>query len=139
MYNIVVFCRIWENFMFETNKEINARYLQLESKIKSLMLYLNFDLTLLGSRYLKRILVLLCINPKCIHRISSTIMKTISDEEKTTVPSIDKNIRWSIKKAYEKGNIKNLTYFKKLNKTPTSMQLIYWLFDYFICEYIYWI
>ena len=126
------------NINFISNKD-KEKYILIEGRIKSVLAYLNFDHTLLGSEYLKKILTFLFVNPKCIHKLSSTIMKTLAEEENSSVLAIDKNIRWSIKKAYNTGNIKEISYFNKLNKIPTTMQVIYWLFDYFICEYIYWI
>ena len=102
----------------------------LEKKIKLLLMSIGFDFSLLGSHYVKEIVVFVVKNPKQIHCLSSGVMKRISTVYEHSVKCIDKDIRWAINKAYNTGLLKKISIFS-YGSVPTIKQLINWLFDYF--------
>ena len=104
---------------------------KLQKKIKANMAYLGFDFSLIGSHLIKEMLLQIIQSPTYIHAFSSSVMKEMANRYNYAVKSIDRDIRWSISKAYTKGILKDIPYFTG-GRAPTIKQLVNWFFDFFI-------
>lgn len=98
--------------------------------IKKVLTYIGFDLSLNGTKYLKDILLKVFATPMLLHSINSEVMKKVAEDYGTTKISVDRDVRWSILKAYSRGILGYVPCFAN-NKTPTTKQIIVWLFDFF--------
>lgn len=91
---------------------------------------LGFDFTLIGSVYLKDLLSLVIEKPMRVFALSSNAMVIVAEKYSKTICSIDRDVRWSIKKSFDRGCFNE---YPPLNeKVPTIKQVLVWLFDFYI-------
>ena len=91
---------------------------------------LGFDFTLIGSIYLKDLLSLVIEKPMRVFSLSSNAMKIVSEKYNKSICSIDRDVRWTIKKSYDRGCFEKYPPLK--DRTPTVKQVLVWLFDFYI-------
>ena len=100
-----------------------------EKYVKELLTNMGFDFSLIGTLYLKEALMIVVKQPKSLLSINTTVLEDIAFKNNNTVKNIESDIKWTIMKAYEKGDIKDFSYLP-YNKVPTTKQMIVCLFDF---------
>lgn len=115
----------------EKTSNYNLKKFELSKKIKMTLIGLGFDFCLLGSHYIKNVVESVVLNPEKLYSLSTKVMQEMSIVYNHSVKSIDKDIRWAIKKAYNVGSLSKISFFANGNM-PTIKQLVNWLFDYFV-------
>lgn len=102
----------------------------LEKQIRISLMYLGFDYSDLGSQYLNEVMVEIMREASQVHSFTSNVIKTVACKYMHTISAIERNIRTSIKKAFDGGRLNKLSCFL-CDKPPTIKQLINFLFDFF--------
>ena len=129
-----------EKLLTEIQSEIT--YESLSTKIKDetlndfhidiykLLVDLGFSMKHIGSAYLQYCLENVIANNGILHSLSSNEYPLIAANFKTTIASVERNIRNAIEKAWKNYGIKNwhLAFYSKLlkdGKKPTNREFIY--------------
>lgn len=105
---------------------------KLEKQLKAYLMHLGFDFSLLGSHYIKDILLELSCEPSKIHKLTTRVLTEMAMIYETRVKTVDKNIRWAINKAYNSGLLGTLAVFK--SGVPKMKQLFNWFIDYLLSD-----
>lgn len=103
----------------------------LETRIKKALIKLGFDFSHVGSFYIITVIKKILEVPEFLHSLKNTIYEEIAKNNGVSVGAVDRDIRWALNKAYEKGALGQLTIFKDRN-APTVKEFINLFFDYII-------
>ncbi|MEG1547704.1 MAG: sporulation initiation factor Spo0A C-terminal domain-containing protein [Clostridia bacterium] len=80
-----------------------------------------------GYSYMLHILTMTSEKPEYVHRVSCVLYRSVADEFSVSVTSIERSIRFAIKRTWESGNRQRLMLMfgdYDLNYVPTNCEFI---------------
>lgn len=108
---------------------------KVEHNMRQIMIDFGFDFSLLGSIYIYEMFREIIENAKMV-RVKTVATETkLANKHNINIKTINRDIRWSIGKAYNKGLLKNIPYFEMSHKLPSTKQVLYWLHNYYLTQY----
>lgn len=99
--------------------------------VKENLINMGFDFSMLGSFYLKDIIHIVIGQPQILHSVCTKLMDIVATKYNKTRKSVCGDIRWAIKKAFNKGVLKTVPCFCG-DKVPPTRQILSFLFDFFM-------
>lgn len=102
--------------------------------LRMVMVQFGFDFSLMGSIYIYEMLVESLSNPNVIRNENIPTMTMLADKHNIKIKTFNRDIRWSIDKAYKNGMLKYVPYFEELTSSPPTKQVLSWLFNYLIMQ-----
>lgn len=101
-----------------------------QNKLRKDLINAGFDFSLIGSIYLQELLNLIIEDPMLIFSLTKGAITTVAEKYNKNTSSVDRDVRWAIKKAHDLGYLKN--GFKPSSKMPTTKQVLVWLLDKYL-------
>lgn len=100
--------------------------------VRENLINMGFEFSMLGSMYIKEMVHEVIKQPQMLHHICTNLMEVVANTHKKSIKSISSDIRWAIKKTFEKGILKSVPCFNNCT-TPSTKQVLTFLYDFFTC------
>lgn len=101
-----------------------------DHNVRTIMIHFGFDFSLLGSVYLYELIEETLYGNNYYNCYAIPTMVHLAEKHNIKVKTLNRNIRWSIDKAFKSGLLKCIPCFKNFN-TPPTKQVLAWLCNFF--------
>ncbi len=103
-----------------------------ENNIRGVLIRFGFDFSLIGTIFILELLNEIERCSKILNQTSLPTMSLLANKHNLKIKSYNRVIRWAIEKAFKTGGFKNVSFFENRTSTPPTMQVISWLFNYYL-------